>query len=321
MIYIFLCSYNGENYIREQIESILQQKTEQDFQILASDDGSTDGTVELLREIQSKVGDKKLKILEQSPPNRSARKHFLKLFTEGCWQGADYIMLSDQDDVWHPDKIEKYYREMKKWEKPDIPILLHGDASVVDENLVEISPSFSAYQKMSPERHKLCQLLVQNNVVGGSVMLNAALAAKIRVLPEHSVMHDHWMALLAASLGELHYLPESLYCYRQHGDNVVGAERGTRLGEILKRLGFFQKDGKSRAEMDAHSRKVYRDLFLQAEEFLSIYREELKEGDRALLQAFLSIPGKNRLGKMLTVLRYGFTFNLLHRTVGELIFI
>ncbi len=325
MIRIFLCSYNGEKYIREQVESILAQKTREDFQILVSDDGSKDHTLEILRDIQKDVGEEKLRILLQNTPNGSAWKHFLKLFSEGYWKGADYIFLSDQDDVWKSDKIEKCMAEMKRQEEivkdKHIPILVHCDSVVADQDLHEISPSFVDFQKMSPERSKFCQLLVQNNVVGGAMVINAALSEKIREVPNHVVMHDMWIALLASCFGEISFLPESLYYYRQHGSNVLGAEKGSRIGEIAGRLGIGRKDGKSKKEMDAHSKSVYGELFLQASEFMRIYASELSDRDRKTLKAFLSIPKKNRFGKICTVLRYGFTFNMFHRTIGELLFI
>ena len=174
---------------------------------------------------------------------------------------------------------------------------------------------------MTPSRCQLQQLLVQNNVVGGALMMNRALAERITEIPAHCVMHDQWIALVASAFGHIDFVPESLYLYRQHGDNVLGAGKGSRIMEILGRFGIGRKDGKTKAEMDAHSQRVYREMFLQAECFRSCFDAELSAKQKQLLDEFIAIPKRRRLGKICTILRYGFTYNLFHRTVGECLFI
>ena len=237
-------------------------------------------------------------------------------------------MLSDQDDVWLPDKVEKTLARMQADEaacrvagETHASILVHCDSRIVDRALREIAPSFVAYQKMTPSRAKLQQLLVQNNVVGGALMMNRALAERITEIPAHCVMHDQWIALVASAFGHIDFVPESLYLYRQHGDNVLGAGKGSRIMEILGRFGIGRKDGKTKAEMDAHSQSVYREMFLQAESFRRCFDAELSTKQKHLLDEFTAIPKRSRLGKICTILRYGFTYNLFHRTVGECLFI
>ena len=322
MVTVLLCTYNGEKYVREQIESILGQSYG-DFNIVVSDDGSRDETLSIVRELMT-ANPGRISIIEQKPASGSAERHFLKLLAEKRYGDADYIMLSDQDDVWKPDKMEKSLQEMQALEViygKDMPLLVHCDSEVVDQELRLISPSYVEYQKMTPERKRLNQLLVQNNVVGGAMMINRALAELISEVPEHCVMHDQWIALVAAAFGEIRFISESLYKYRQHGNNVLGAEKGSRIMEVLGRFGIGRKDGKSKAEMDEHSRKVYREMFLQAECFRDMYDDRLGDASKRILDSFISIPKKNRAGKIITILRGGFTYNMLHRTVGECLFI
>ena len=323
MIGILLCTYNGEAYLRQQLDSILSQDTAEDFRILVSDDGSTDGTLLLLREMSS-AHPNRITLLPPHAPTGAAWRHFLSLLAAGCARDCDYIMLSDQDDVWKPEKLSRCLREMKAMEVAygtEAPLLVHCDSEITDGELRVLSPSFVQYQKMSPRRCRLQQLLVQNNVVGGAVLMNQALASLVTEVPAHCVMHDQWLALLAAAFGHIHFVPEALYYYRQHQDNVLGAARGSRVREILGRLGIGRKDGKSREEMDAHSRQVYGDLFRQARCFLEMYGDRLGPQQKKLLRAFVSMPEKSRIGKILTILRYGFTYNMLHRTIGECLFI
>lgn len=365
MVTVLLCTYNGAAYVRAQLQSILDQ-TVQDLHVVVSDDGSTDETPAIV-EAMAAENPGRITILRQDPPTGSAQRHFLKLLVEraydvpgtagvlatetdpaqvrwnvhdagpdaisaqpsrGALVRADYIMLSDQDDVWLPNKVEKTLARMQADEaacraagEVNASILVHCDSRIVDRTLREIAPSFVAYQKMTPSRCQLQQLLVQNNVVGGALMMNRALAERITEIPAHCVMHDQWIALVASAFGHIDFVPESLYLYRQHGDNVLGAGKGSRIMEILGRFGIGRKDGKTKAEMDAHSQRVYREMFLQAESFRSCFDAELSARQKHLLDEFTAIPKRSRLGKICTILRYGFTYNLFHRTVGECLFI
>lgn len=326
MVTVLLCTYNGAAYVRAQLQSILDQ-TVQDLHVVVSDDGSTDETLSIV-EAMAAAHPGRITILRQNPPTGSAQRHFLKLLVERSYDMADYIMLSDQDDVWLPKKVEKTLARMQADEaacraagEANASILVHCDSRIVDRALREIAPSFVTYQKMTPSRCQLRQLLVQNNVVGGALMMNRALAERITEIPAHCVMHDQWIALVASAFGHIDFVPESLYLYRQHGDNVLGAGKGSRIMEILGRFGIGRKDGKTKAEMDAHSQNVYREMFLQAECFRSCFDAELSARQKHLLDEFTAIPKRNRLGKICTILRYGFTYNLFHRTVGECLFI
>ena len=326
MVTVLLCTYNGAAYVRAQLQSILDQ-TVPDLHVVVSDDGSTDETLAIVGAMAA-AHPGRITILRQDPPTGSAQRHFLKLLVERAYDMADYIMLSDQDDVWLPEKVEKTLARMQADEaacraagEANASILVHCDSQIVDRALREIAPSFVAYQKMTPSRCQLQQLLVQNNVVGGALMMNRALAERITEIPAHCVMHDQWIALVASAFGHIDFVPESLYLYRQHGDNVLGAGKGSRIMEILGRFGIGRKDGKTKAEMDAHSQNVYREMFLQAECFRSCFDAELSAQQKRLLDEFTSIPKRSRLGKICTILRYGFTYNLFHRTVGECLFI
>ena len=373
---VILCSRNGEKYLRAQIESILKQ-TEQSVRLLISDDVSSDRTQEIEREYAEQYPER-VKVRFRTVPSGGAARHFflaLQYFAEETGDGSlspsgqspsgQYYMFADQDDVWHPDKVEKTLAAMREAEAAasgdaeaaavsgetavseddekaensacTVPLLVHCDMRVVDEEEQEIAPSYVKYQQMSPERCGLNQLLVQNNVTGGAMMMNEALVQLIlsRPLPRHAVMHDHWIALAAAAFGKVIFLDEALYDYRQHGSNVLGAAKGSRVREVLDRLGLFRKDGKTKKEMDRHSASVYEALFRQAAEFGRQYetpagrREEKKDQgtstvlspeQRKMILAFVSMRKMNRAQKTATILKYGFTFNRLHRTAGECLF-
>ena len=226
---VILCSRNGEKYLRAQIESILKQ-TEQSVRLLISDDVSSDRTQEIEREYAEQYPER-VRVRFRTVPSGGAARHFflaLQYFAEETGDGSlspsgqspsgqspsgQYYMFADQDDIWHPDKVEKTLAAMREAEAAvseddekaensacTVPLLVHCDMRVVDEEEQEIAPSYVKYQQMSPERCRLNQLLVQNNVTGGAMMMNEALVRLIlsRPLPRHAVMHDHWIALAAA---------------------------------------------------------------------------------------------------------------------------
>lgn len=226
---------------------------------------------------------------------------------------SSYFMLSDQDDVWLPDKAGKLLRRMEEMEQAlgrETPILVHSDLQVVDRELNCIAPSFFQYQKISPERTALPQLLVQNNVTGGAVMLNRPLLRLLETPPAICLMHDSWLALVAACFGQIGCVDQPLYLYRQHGTNTLGAEKGDNIESAGQRI----KDG-------SQARENYRNMFGQASSLLELYSGRLSRDQKKILTEFTKIPSRSRPGKMYAILKYGFTKNTWLRTLGQMLFI
>lgn len=321
---ILLCTYEGEAYLEAQLAS-MEGQTESNFRLLLSDDASTDRSFAIGEAAAAR--DERITAIRRESGSGSAARHFLEGLRNPRFFSAadesDYYLFSDQDDIWHPDKLAVEARAMRRLEArygKALPLLVHCDMRVVDGAGREIAPSYVRYQKMSPARRQLRQLLVQNNVTGGAMLMNHALVRLLvaHPVPEHAVMHDHWIALVAAAFGRIAYLDRALYDYRQHGDNVLGAKKGGALAEVRRRLGLA---GESFKEMNEKSGAAYRALFLQAEEFRRQYGKELSAEAGKTLDDFLALQHKTRIGKAVGILRGGFTFNLPHRTLGELLFL
>ena len=227
---------------------------------------------------------------------------------------ADYFMLSDQDDVWLPQKARMLSDKMKEMEgEPGhsrLPLLVHSDLTVTDEELRPIADSFFRYQKISPERTRLPQLLVQNNVTGGAVMVSRSMLPYLKEIPGVCLMHDAWLALIASCFGEIGWVDRPLYYYRQHGGNTLGAEKGDSLDSVRARV----KDGSS-------ARENYRRMFGQADSFYHMFYSRLNREQQETLEAFIRLPRCSRLGKMGLIVKYGFTKNTLARTLGQMLFI
>lgn len=217
---ILLATYNGEKYLKEQIDSILNQ-TYQNIRLIISDDGSQDRTREILKQYEEK--DKRVTVYYQKE-NLGCIKNFEFLLKK---VENDIYMLSDQDDVWMPEKIEKTYEKLEK-EKAD---LVFTDLEVVDSELQTIYSSFNDFMKLSRKIHKYINTdkinYLYNCVTGCTILARKKWMDKILPLPTNSkyVLHDHWIGLIISLEGKLAYLPEKYIKYRQHEDNEVGTEK------------------------------------------------------------------------------------------------
>ena len=218
---ILMATYNGERYLKEQIESILNQ-TYSNIRLLICDDLSTDNTYNILKEYEKK--DKRVKVT-RNENNLGVTKNFEKLLS---MVESKYYMFSDQDDVWNSDKVELSYRKLKK-ENAD---LVFTDLTVVDENLNVISKSFNRLKKIYRKIIKyddLRMVYLYNVVTGCTIISKSSYINKIIPLPENKdILHDHYIPLLILSQGgKLSYLDMPTIQYRQHPSNQVGSKRYT----------------------------------------------------------------------------------------------
>lgn len=224
-IVILLGTYNGRRFVREQIESI-QAQTVGNWTLLIRDDASDDGTVDLIAGLAK--DDARIRVVDHGHSRLGIVGNFGELMRIAHAEGADYILFSDQDDVWAGSKIQEQLAHLRNMEErygQNTPILVYSDLEVVDEQLRRIHPSFMSYQGLRHEsRDPLRVLLTQNFVTGCASAMNRALLQVAVPLPPTVIMHDWWMALCGAACGQLAYLPKALVRYRQHGANRLGAE-------------------------------------------------------------------------------------------------
>ena len=217
---ILLATYNGEEYIKEQIDSILNQ-TYSNFRLLISDDNSTDKTLEIVREYERK--DDRIKVFEHKE-NNGVIKNFEFLLKQ---VESDLYMLSDQDDVWYENKIEETYRKLKE----DDADLVFTDLEVVDENLNTIYTSMNNYKGLTKKINKTIgsyKLVYLYNVITGCTILSKKKFIKdILPLPNETkyLLHDMWIGLVIALKGKVSYLNKPTIKYRQHGSNEIGTKK------------------------------------------------------------------------------------------------
>ena len=304
MVSVLLASYNGEKYIREQLDSILNQ-TFSDLSIVISDDLSADGTPEIIREYEEQYPGR-VRSLRNSERSGSAQNNFFRLLKS---EADDYIMLCDQDDVWLPDKVEVTLREMKKLEAEwgeGVPLLVHGDLSVTNKKGGILHKSMAEYQKIAVHDNRFSHYLVENNITGNTVMINRVLLGFLADVPKECVMHDWWLGLLASCFGRISYIDRPLVLYRQHGENQMGSKSDKE--QYAERI----------RNQDA-VRENYRKMFAQAQMFLKLYGNEMSLEQREVLEHFIKLPEKNRAEKIYTIWKYKLMKSTLIRTLGQML--
>lgn len=305
-VIILLASYNGEAYLRTMIDSVLAQD-HSDIQLVLSDDNSTDSSKQILMEYAQRFPER-VTHYESGRRFGCAQKHFMHLLSK--FHEAPYIMFCDQDDFWHPDKIRKTLAKMQQIERdPKRPAMVHTDLRVVDRNLSEISPSFCRYSKLDGNRMALNQLLVQNVVTGCTMMINRALAELgCRNIPEDAMlMHDWWLALLAAACGETGFVDEATIDYRQHGSNSVGAKNSRSIEYIVGKV----RNNEVRSAMQR--------TYQQAKAFAECAGNMMPAENRKLVETYGKLAETGYLARRCAFVKYGFYKIGISRIAAQMI--
>lgn len=306
-VVILLATHNGEEYIQEMIESILSQDFQR-WRLILSDDGSGDNTMEILKSYEAKYPEK-IMVYRSGQQFGSAKLHFMHLLRQ--FQEAKYLMFADQDDRWHTDKISLTLQRMKQLEQDGhIPVMVHTDLCVVDENLQCLNPSFMKYSNLDGSRLDLRTLLIQNVVTGCTMMINRALAQKVvgAEVKGAILMHDWWIALVASVCGVSDFLNEATVDYRQHGDNSVGAKDSHSPRYILKR------------SVSGQNYIAIHNTFLQAGVLLEAFGKGMRPEDAALVAVYAEAAHVGFLKRRWMYIKYGIFKKGISRKIGQLIY-
>lgn len=302
MVQILMAVYNGEEYLCEQVDSLLSQ-TFGDWELLVSDDASSDGSLAILQEYARR--DERIHVVLEGEHYGSAKRHFMALLRLA---DAPYVMTCDQDDVWDPDKIEVTLRAMRDAEegKGERPLLVCTDLRVVDGALREISPSFLAYSGMDASTPSFGYFLASCLVTGCTMMVNRHLLGLLQrpARDESVIMHDWWASLIAAAFGEVIHLDRATIAYRQHGDNSVGADRFT----VSRALAALED-----------KRATERAAIAQAGEFRRVFAKDLDERRLSQLDAYLKVPAAPPVVRPALLTKAGVWRRGLLRNAGTLL--
>lgn len=284
---ILLSTYNGESYLREQLDSLFAQ-TYSDFVILARDDGSRDASIRILGDYAIRYPEK-LRVIKEQAGNLGASGSFAWLLRYALENkemlGLEplYLMFCDQDDCWYEDKITKQMNALLACEAENLdsdgkplPILIHSDLQVVGENLQPIAESLARYQGLETKRNSFPNLVISNLVTGCTALFNEALARKALPISTAAIMHDWWLALVASAFGKVVYLDTPLIRYRQHGSNTIGAKQ--REQRRVTSVGFWKRI------MGPAANSHLIDVAHQAKAFRQQYEAELDAKQRRALR-------------------------------------
>ena len=253
---ILLATYNGEKYIKEQVESILNQ-TYENIQIIISDDCSTDKTRQVLKEYEKNF-------------------EFLLKQVE-----SNLYMLSDQDDVWKKEKVEKSVEKIEN-EKLD---LVFGDLEVVDENLNTLYKSYNRYMHLI---HKIKKYqkdyrlqYLYNCMTGCTIISRKNWIDKVLPFPTNSkyMIHDYWLGLVIALNGKVGYIEEPYILYRQHGKNQVGSKKASKTASKLEKV----------RNISINTRIGTFETYVMHEE---IFDEKLRKQNKKALEYFKMLKNK-----------------------------
>lgn len=272
---ILMATFNGERYLSEQLDS-LRAQTYENWRLLVSDDGSSDGTLALLREYEKR--DSRIKVVATEGRHGTAQGNFWSLLPYAV---NDRIMFCDQDDVWEREKVEKTLAAMNGLAQihgDETPLVVFSDMRVVDEDLNLIAGSHERYRKSYPIVTVFPKLLMLNPGAGCSMMFNRSARNKAleTTTAEEMAMHDWWMMLIGSAFGAIGYIDEPLNNYRQHADNTLGvqARKALRVPNTTK--------------VEAVIRRHLR----QARAFREVYGSQLSLADKkALDHVILSASG------------------------------
>lgn len=231
---VLMATYNGERFISRQIESILAQ-TFKNYRLIIADDNSIDGTKDILTSYA--MSDPRIELVFNHQ-NIGIKANFEQLIQ---MSSARYFMLADQDDYWHPIKIEISLDKIIRSKAT----LIYTDLRLIDENSQLISLSFWENEGYKPVAGQPWRNLLEQNVATGCTFIASNNLIKYTVpFPPNVPMHDWWLVLMASFIGNIDYIDEALIDYRQHGKNSVGARGGikdylTRYTDCYRNYGNF----------------------------------------------------------------------------------
>lgn len=307
MINILMAVYNGDKFLREQIESVINQGYKE-WQLYICDDGSSDSSLNIAKGYEKKHPGK-IVVSVNGATMRSACGNFMGMLVNS---EAEYVMFCDQDDVWREDKIEVTFEKMREIEKrhPGMPVLVHTDLEIVDRDLNITAESFMKYQGLKPKYKSINRLLCQNNVTGCTMMMNRALADIVKNAPvDGMLMHDWWAGLAAAAFGAIGFVDKPTVMYRQHGGNQLGAVNNRSVRGAVR---VIKSSGETK-------RRIFV-TYEQAAKFYEYYKDILNADSREILKKYIDIPKNGKISRMIRLIKYGFLKQNFLSAAGQLIF-
>jgi glycosyltransferase involved in cell wall biosynthesis len=212
-VVVIMPTYNGENFIEEQICSI-QNQSFRDFILYIYDDLSTDQTAKIAADLARK--DERIHLFRNI-----FQKGVIKNINDALSEiDSDIYFLADQDDIWLPEKMAKQLEVLQ----PDDVVMSFSNLSLVDKNGLEMGIDFWSSQEINVLEASQSEIIAIKTMVTGCTMAFKKRLLDIALpIPEQATMHDHWLSFFATKIGRIVPIPEELVLYRQHSNNIIGA--------------------------------------------------------------------------------------------------
>lgn len=268
---ILLCTFNGEKFLAEQLDSIESQSFK-NWKIIASDDGSKDATVEILKHYQNLWGHDRLLIMEG--PQKGFSMNYLSL---ACNQKikADYYSFCDQDDVWLENKLAIAVAQIQNNENPQLPYVYGGRTHYVNETLE--SCGFSAAFNRPPS---FGNALVQSIAGANTIVFNQSAKSVLEKAGMVTVpSHDWWVYLLSTGLGGTFYFDKTPYIkYRQHAQTIMGENQSVKA-KMIRLLRFIKGEFKQWGDQNLRAISSVYELLTSENQMLLIDYKKLQDGN------------------------------------------
>lgn len=304
---ILLATYNGGEFLDEQLESIFQQDFKS-FRIIARDDGSTDDTLDILYKWNS-IHPQSIEIITDQLGNLGPTQNFNRLME---LSEAPYICFSDQDDKWLPQKLSKQVEKIQSLEEksPSKGILVFSDLMLCDDELDVTCPSLIENDNLDPTAIKTHQLLMQNVPYGCTIIINRALLKVATPIDSRALLHDHWLALVASLVGVIEFMDEALIFHRIHLQNASRAN-----SQHKKESSQYLKDRLNNKNFHNY---LYKQVD-QAAALLERFEPVLDEKDKMMLNDFIALKSTKRLQRKWLIIKNKFFKNELRNTLKLII--
>lgn len=266
-VLILLATYNGEKYLRRQLDSLIAQ-TYDNWEIVIRDDNSSDSTISIVEEYLNSIS--KISLLETDRMPSGACANFAELFN---WaidnKDFDYLMFCDQDDIWLPGKIELSVSQLSDRNRfnADEGNLIYGSLNIIDANDIKTGEKIEVFK---PTKETI---ISQNPMFGCTMMLNRKMADLVNRIPHVAENHDYWVALVNLFFGNCEPFIDERIWYRQHAQNVTS--QGNSFSKRISRYVGDQQIKELRLKLYTLSL------------FVKTYETKLKRSDLELISTFV----------------------------------
>lgn len=280
---VAMATYNGAKYLEEQLESILSQ-TLAPAEMIVCDDLSSDGTLDILERYHER-GLLKVFVNNERLGYVGNFKKAVSLAATG-----NYIALSDQDDIWLPEKLEAAMKLMLALEDAHKPVMVYSDLIYVDEDKQMLNPSFRNELGQDGYEHCLDTLLFGGFVNGCTMLMNPSMTSYFDTIPEGKhFTHDTWISLIAYTFGRVGMIPNPDILYRKHSSNATELEQFKKQNRFSRLRSEFMSAFKENVLFEKELAVVSK--------FYEVFPGELTKDQEKLILRFLRLKGKSYIEK------------------------